>query len=196
MSNLRLPWNNRVCSEIFHCIEYFFYHAGFLSNFALALKNRFAQKFFTVLNILFAFRIFEQLALALKNRVALKIFTLLNMYFLSFRIFEQLVLALKSRVCPENFQARGRGRPPPEPPPRTSMYHLWLQLRDILKLVVSQQMPCFQSTLFSNPIWQLVELGKKPIVSEDENKWKHNGKITETLKSWKKNYEASLPNSC
>jgi len=42
-----------------------------------------------------SFRIFEQLALALKNRVALEFFTVLNMYFLSFRIFEQLALALK-----------------------------------------------------------------------------------------------------
>jgi len=40
------------------------------------------------------FRIFEQLALALKNRVALKFFTVLK-YFLSFRHFEQLALALK-----------------------------------------------------------------------------------------------------
>jgi len=36
------------------------------------------------------FRNFEQLALALKNRVALEFFTVLNMFFLSFRIFEQL----------------------------------------------------------------------------------------------------------
>jgi len=57
--------------EIFHCIEYIFYHSGFLSNFVLALKNRVALGFFTVLNILFTFRSFEQLAPALKNRVAL-----------------------------------------------------------------------------------------------------------------------------
>jgi len=51
---------------------------------------------FTVFNICFlSFRIFEQLALALKNRVALKFFTVLK-YFLSFRIFEQLALALKT----------------------------------------------------------------------------------------------------
>jgi len=45
---------------------------------------------------------FEQLALALKNRVALKFFTMLK-YILSFRIFEQLALALKNRVWPEIF---------------------------------------------------------------------------------------------
>jgi len=33
--------------------------------------------------------IFEQLALALKNRLALEFFTVLKMHFLSFRIFEQ-----------------------------------------------------------------------------------------------------------
>jgi len=37
-------------------------------------------------------------------------------YTFTFRIFEQLALALKNRVCPENFQARGGGRPPALPP--------------------------------------------------------------------------------
>jgi len=45
------------------------------------------------LNILFTFRIFEQLALALKTKCP-EIFT--------FRIFEQLALALKIE-CPEIF---------------------------------------------------------------------------------------------
>jgi len=63
----------------------------------LALKNRVAQKFSTVLNILFTFRSFEQLALALKNRGCPE-FTLLNIYSLLFFIFEQLSLALKNRV--------------------------------------------------------------------------------------------------
>jgi len=58
-----------VFPEIFHCIEYIFYHSRFLNNFALALKNRVAKKSFTLLNTLFTFRIFKQLALALKNRV-------------------------------------------------------------------------------------------------------------------------------
>jgi len=55
------------------------------------------------LNILFTFRIFEQLALVLKNRVALEFFTVLNMYVLYFRIFEQLALALKNKVALESF---------------------------------------------------------------------------------------------
>ena len=88
LSNLRLPWKNRVawhfsqywiyflhsgflttCAcpenrdspENFHCIEYIFYHSGFLSNFVLAL-NRVGLEFFTALNIPFTFRSFEQLA--------------------------------------------------------------------------------------------------------------------------------------
>jgi len=69
----------------------------------LVLKNRVALEFFTVLNIRYTFRIFEQLAVALKNRVALIFFTVLNMYILLFRIFEQLALALKNRVALEFF---------------------------------------------------------------------------------------------
>jgi len=44
------------------------------------------------------FRIFEQLALALKNRVALQFFTVLK-YILLFRIFEQLAVALKTEFA-------------------------------------------------------------------------------------------------
>jgi len=59
-----------------------------------------------------SFRIFEQLALALKNRVALEFFTVLNMYFLSFRIFEQLALALKTEFALEIFKPAGAAAPP------------------------------------------------------------------------------------
>jgi len=73
---------NRVSPEIFHCIEYIFYHSGFLSNFVLALKYRVALEFFTILNILFTFWILSKLhALALKNRGCPE-FTVLIIYFL------------------------------------------------------------------------------------------------------------------
>ena len=98
-NSLRLPWKQSF-PEIFHGIEYIFYHSRFLSNVALALENRVAQ--FIVLNTLLTFRSFEQLALALKNRECPE-FTVLNMYFLSFRIFEQLALALTNRVALEFF---------------------------------------------------------------------------------------------
>jgi len=67
-----------------------------LSNFALALKNRVCPEIFRCIEytVLFTFSIFEQLALALKTRVALNFFTVLK-YFLSFRIFQQLALTLK-----------------------------------------------------------------------------------------------------
>jgi len=74
-----------------------------LSNGVFSERNRVDQKFFTVLNILFTFRSFEQLAFAPKNRVALEFFTVLNTYFSSFRIFEQLALALKKTELPRKF---------------------------------------------------------------------------------------------
>ena len=86
---------------------------------ALALKTECALKFFTVLNILFTFRIFEQLALALKTECALKFFTVLNILF-TFRIFEQLALALKIEFALKFFKSGGAAAPP-DPPPRTPM---------------------------------------------------------------------------
>jgi len=66
---------------------------------------------FTVLNIYFLlFRIFEQLALALKNRVALEFFTVLK-YFSLFRIFEQLALALKTEFALKIFKPGGAADP-------------------------------------------------------------------------------------
>jgi len=60
-------------------------------------------------------RIFEQLALALKNRVALDFFTVLK-YFLSFKMFEQLALALKTEFALKFFKP-GVRQPPNPPPP-------------------------------------------------------------------------------
>ena len=118
----------RVCPEIFHCIEIFFIFQDFwatcacpekqsawihcieyiyflsfriLNNLRLPWKTEFALKLFTLLNILFTIRIFEQLALALKNRVCPE-FTVLNIHFLSFRILNNLRLPWKT-VCPEIF---------------------------------------------------------------------------------------------
>jgi len=66
-----------------------------------------------------SFRIFEQLALALKNRVALEFFTVVK-YFLSFRIFEQLTHALKTEFALKFFKSVGAAAPS-DPPPRTPM---------------------------------------------------------------------------
>ena len=40
-----LALENRVCREIFHCIEYIFYHSGFLSNLHLPWNTEFAWKY-------------------------------------------------------------------------------------------------------------------------------------------------------
>jgi len=47
-----LSLNNRICTEIFHCIEYIFYYSGYLSNLRLSWKIECALKFFTILSIL------------------------------------------------------------------------------------------------------------------------------------------------
>jgi len=72
---LALAFKNRVFPQNFYCIEYISYHSRFLSNSALTLKNRVAQKFFRVFNILFTLRIFEQLALALNSLYWIYVFT-------------------------------------------------------------------------------------------------------------------------
>jgi len=59
------------------------------------------MKIFTALNIVFTFRIFEQLVHALKNRVCPE-FTVLNVFFI-LQNFEQPALALKNKICPEIF---------------------------------------------------------------------------------------------
>ena len=89
-----LPWK-------FSLYWIYFLHLGFLTTRACP-ENSFPWNFLLYWIYFLLFRIFKELALALKNRVALEFFTVLK-YFLSFRIFEQLALALKNRVCPEFF---------------------------------------------------------------------------------------------
>jgi len=85
LNNLRLP-EKRVGLENFHGIE-----ITIFEELELALKTEFFLKYFTVLNIVFKFRIFEQLVRALKKRVCPE-FTVLNICFLSFRILNNLRL--------------------------------------------------------------------------------------------------------
>jgi len=102
---LALALENRGCPGMFHCMEYTFYTQEFWETcMRLPWKTKGALIFFTVLNMyLLSFRIFEQLALALKNRVAQKFFSVWNILF-TFRMFEQLALALENRGCPEIFR--------------------------------------------------------------------------------------------
>jgi len=85
-----LALKNRVCPEIFRCIEVFLSFRIF-EELALVLKTKFVMKFFTVFNTLFTFRMFQQHLLALKNKVCPE-FTVSNMYFLSFIILNNLRL--------------------------------------------------------------------------------------------------------
>jgi len=41
----RLPWKKQSCPEIFHCIEYTFFHSGFLSNLRLPWKTELPWNF-------------------------------------------------------------------------------------------------------------------------------------------------------
>jgi len=59
---------------------------------------------------IFYYSRFEQLALALKNRVALEYFTVLK-YILLFRIFEELAVALKTEFALKFFKPRGAAPP-------------------------------------------------------------------------------------
>ena len=92
--NIVYALKNRVCPEIFHCIEY-----------------------------TFTFRIFEQLTLALKNRVCPE-FTVLNVYFLSFRIFEQRAIALKTQFTLKLFKTGGAADPPLRTPMEICMHFI------------------------------------------------------------------------
>ena len=75
-----LALKNRGCPDIFHCMEYTFYIQEFWATcMRLPWKTEGALIFFIVFNMYFlSIRIFEQLALALKNRVAQKFFAVWN----------------------------------------------------------------------------------------------------------------------
>ena len=113
------PKNNRVALKIFTAVNILFIFRIF-EQLALALKTGLPWNFSLHWIYFLLFRIFEQLALALKKRVALEFFTVLNMYFLSFRIFEQPALVLKTEFALKFFKPGGAAAPP-DPPPRTPM---------------------------------------------------------------------------
>jgi len=80
----------------------FFHSSRFLRNLRLPWKNRVTLKIFTVVNILFTFRIFNNSRLPWKQSFPWN-FSLYWIYFLLFRIFEQLALALKKTELPRKF---------------------------------------------------------------------------------------------
>ena len=66
------------CPETFHCIEYVFFMIQEFWATCACPEQQSCPGNFAVLKYILSFRIFEQLALALKNRVALEFFTVLN----------------------------------------------------------------------------------------------------------------------
>ena len=100
---LALALKKQSCPGIIHCTEYVFFIIQDFWGTSAPLKNIVTLKIFTVWNILFIFRNFEQLALALEKQSCPGVFNCIEYVFLSFRIFEQLALALKKQSCPENF---------------------------------------------------------------------------------------------
>jgi len=119
-----LPWK-RVCREIFHCIEYIFYHSRFFSNLRLPLKqslpwiHRIACVFFiiqdfwatctcpekhelpgyfsTVLKYFYHSGFFSNLGLPWKTRVALNSLYWMYIFYHS-RFLSNLRLPWKTRV--------------------------------------------------------------------------------------------------
>jgi len=78
----------------------FFYHSGFLSNFALALKNIICPEIFHCIEYTFYIQEFWATCACPEKQSCPENFNCIEI-FLSFRIFEQLALALKNLVCPE-----------------------------------------------------------------------------------------------
>jgi len=141
------------CPELFHCVEIFFISQDLWATCPCPEKQcalnslywtyiyyqyfdqlSLALKFFTVLNMLFTFRIFEQLALALKNRVCPE-FTVLNIYFYHSKFWTTCACP-ENRVWPECFKPGGC-RPFPAPPPRTPLSAYVLSFHELFSFMFS-----------------------------------------------------------
>ena len=104
---LALAWKT-VCPEIFHCIEYIFSIQDFWATLHMPWKTEFALEFFTVVNMLFTFRIFDQLcACPEKESVPCIRIHCIEYIFFIIQDFWGTSAWPENRVCPENFQARG-----------------------------------------------------------------------------------------
>ena len=100
-----LHWNffhlslkNRVCRKVFHCIEYMFYHSGFLSNLRLPWKTEMPCNFSLYWVYFYIQEVWATFPRPEKQRVPWK-FSLFWTSFSSFRISEQLTLALKTEFA-------------------------------------------------------------------------------------------------
>ena len=75
-----------------------------MSNFARALKNKFALKIFTVFNTHFTFRLFEQLSLAPRNSVCPEIFHCIEYMLFIIQDFWATCACPEKQSCTEKFQ--------------------------------------------------------------------------------------------
>jgi len=91
--------------------RHWFFIIQHFEQLALALKNRVAPNFFTVLKYFYLSWLLSNLCLPWKDEFALKFFSVLK-YFLSFMAFEHLVLALKTMFALNFSSWGGGGRPP------------------------------------------------------------------------------------
>ena len=91
---LALALKNRVCPEIFHCIEIFFIFQDFWGICACP-ENRVCHEHFSLYLIYFYIQDFWATFACPQKRVCPE-FTVVNMYFFFIQNFEQLALALKN----------------------------------------------------------------------------------------------------
>ena len=148
LSNLRLPWKNRValkfftvlnifftiqefwttlrlpekqsCPEIFHCIEYTFYIQDFWATCACPEKQSCPEIFHCVEYIFFIIQDFWATCACPENRVCPENFHFIEI-FLIVPDFWATSACHENRVRTENFQARGGAAALPDPPPRALM---------------------------------------------------------------------------
>ena len=100
---LALSLKNRVWPGIFHWMEYvFFIIQDFWATCTWPEKQSLLW-IFTVWNILFTIRIFEQLALALKNRVCPEVFHCIEYVVVIIQYFWATCACPEKQSCPENF---------------------------------------------------------------------------------------------
>ena len=98
-TQLTLSLKNRVCPEIFHCIEYIFYHSGCLSNFALAVRKQSMPWNFSLCWINF-FILDIRATCAWPEKQGVPEFTVLNWLYISYHsgCSSNFALALETRV--------------------------------------------------------------------------------------------------
>jgi len=114
MSNLRLPWNNRVCSEIFHCIEYFFIMQDFWATLRLPWKTDLPKNFLLCWIYFLHSRFLSNLRLPWKTELPWK-FSLYWIFFYHSGFLSNLRLPWKTEL-PWKFSSPGAWPPPPRPP--------------------------------------------------------------------------------